>query len=458
MKKNLLKLVCLFVSLTLLISLTACGSSQSNTAAEQSQKEKSEEKTAVKKDEAKPVKKTPVRVYCAWAEAQLPNWKPLIDEYNKRTDATIEIKMEFLGSQGYHDKVKAEIMSGNPPEVFQQFKTGFNEYASAGMLKDLTDLFKSEGWYDIYNKGALKWAGPIVNEKNEIFGIPDFASTSVIFYNVNMFKELGINEPTNIDELIAVSKKLNAAGKKAIVTGANGWCSVDLFAKVQAQIAGVKPLIDAYTGKGKYTDASLLESMKIVQKLVKEKAVDPSSASMNDDDAIATFVAGGAGMYTAITAMTALLDNMAKEKPGFSYDVIKKMDFVPNPKVGFSTTWGSLWCVSKDVKNADGAYEALKFLFGENVSKDTVKKVGKIYNVEKWNEELSNPALKTAVKYHMPNAASEDSFFLIDMVSSKVFDNLMKGIQSMIQDSTTPEKVLDQAQKTWETELAQKGK
>ena len=42
------------------------------------------------------------------------------------------------------------------------------------------------------------------------------------------------------------------------------------------------------------------------------------------------------------------------------------------------------------------------------------------------------------------------------MVSSKVLDNMIKGIQEMIQGNQTPAGVLDHVQKIWEEEQAQK--
>ncbi len=397
-----------------------------------------------------------VRVYCGWAETQLPNWRGLVEEYNSNPDNPITIQLEFFGSSGYFDRLNAEFLAGDPPEVFQLTKTVFNEYSAAGRLYDLRDYLAERGLSETLNKGAQAWAGPLVNETGGVYGFPDFANTSCIFYNTKMFEEYGIEEPTDMESLREAARILNEHGKKAIVTGASDWCATDLLAKVQAQLCGTDILIDAYLGKAAYNDPILVEALTIVDNMVKENIIDPSSADYNDDEAIAEFVSGNAGMYTAHTAMTAPIDSMAASMPGFEYNIIKNIDFVEDPLISVPVTWGQMWCVPADCDNIDGALEALTYLFGEYVANDTVEKVGKIYNVESWNKNLTHPALRTAVDYQMPSSATADSFYLVDMVSSKVLENLNRGIQQMIQGRLTPQEVLDTAQQTWLDEQAQR--
>ena len=68
---------------------------------------------------------------------------------------------------------------------------------------------------------------------------------------------------------------------------------------------------------------------------------------------------------------------------------------------------------------------------------------------------MSHPALITAAK-QLSGAGTADSFYLLDMVSAKVMDNMCKGIQEMIRGNENPQTVLDNVQAVWEEELAQK--
>ncbi|HIS29971.1 MAG TPA: extracellular solute-binding protein [Candidatus Limivivens intestinipullorum] len=392
-----------------------------------------------------------VRVLIKWSESQISNWPELVDAYNADDSNPVTINLEFYGTEGYDDKVKAELMGDNPAGIVQLMKTTFNDYAANGQLEELSGFIEEQGWD--YNEGALAWAGPLDNEDGGVYGIPDFANTSCIFYNTKLFEELGLEVPTDIESLKEVSAALNENGYKAIVTGATTSCAADLLAKVQAQMIGSDFLLQCYNNEAKYNDPQMVEALEIVNDLVQCGVIDASSADYSDDDAISEFVMGNAAMYSAHTGYASSIDSLKDED--FSYDIIETMNFVDNPKTSVAVTWGSMWCIPSNVQNKEAAQEALAFLFGEDVQRNDVEVLGKIVNVDAWNEGLTHPALLTAAK-QLEGAGNADSFYLLDMVSAKVLDNMSKGIQEMIQGSKTPQEVMDNVQMTWEEENAQK--
>ena len=349
MKKKTLALV--MTAALAFTALTGCGSTGSAPAAKEetttaAEKKETEAVTEAAAESEKPAERPEVRVLIKWSESQISNWPVLVDEYNADDSNPVKINLEFYGSEGYDDKVKAELMGDNPPEIVQLMKTTFNEYSANGQLMELTGFLGKEGWN--YNKGALAWAGPLNNPENGVYGIPDFANTSCIFYNTKLFAELGIEEPANLEELTNAAKTLNDNGYKAIVTGGGNWCAPDLLAKVQAQLVGTDLLIKAYNNEAKYNDPSMVEAMTIVDEMVKSGVIDKSSADyISDDDAIAEFVMGKAGMYTAHTGMASAIDSSKEDD--FEYNIIEKMDFVENPKTSVSVTWGSMWCIPANV-------------------------------------------------------------------------------------------------------------
>ncbi len=453
MKRKIIAVV-LLVAMTL--SMIGCGKSSDKTSTEESSNNSGSNNSSTETKE-QPEQKTEskdrpnVRVLIKWSEEQLPNWKVLVDEYNKDASNPVTIELQYYGSEGYDDKIKAELMGDNPPEIVQLMKTTFNELSANGQLMELKSFISEQGWD--YNKGALAWAGPLNNESGGVYGIPDFANTSCIFYNTKIFEELDLEIPTDINGLKEVSKKLNENGYKAIVTGATNWCATDLLSKVQGQLLGTELLVDAYNNTAKYNDPTMVKAMEIVNDLVQAGVIDKSSADYTDDDAIAEFVSGNAAMYSAHTGMTTPIDSVADQD--FSYNIIETMNFVDNPKTSVAVTWGSMWCIPANVKNQEAAKAALAYLWSEEVAKNDVEVLGKIVNVDAWNAGLQHTALLTASK-QLAGAGSSDSFYLLDMISSKVLDNMNKGIQEMIQGKVTPQEVLDNVQATWEAELQQK--
>lgn len=454
--KKYSKWISVLMAMTLTGALLAgCGSSAEEPATQPAETETTVEETTeaeTAEAEAEQTGDRPeVRVLIKWAESQIENWPPLVEEYNADPSNPVTIKLEFYGSEGYDDKVKTELMGDDPAGVVQLMKTTFNDYSANGQLQELTPFIDEQGWD--YNKGALAWAGPLNNEEGGVYGIPDFANTSCIFYNTAIFEELELEVPTNIEELKAVSKTLNDNGYKAIVTGATNWCASDLLAKVQAQKVGADFLVKCYNNEAKYNDAAMVESLEVIKDLADSNVIDPSSADYTDDDAIAEFTMGNAAMYTAHTGMASAID--AVKDDDFAYDVIETINFTDDPKTSVSVTWGSMWCIPANVADRESAEAALAFLFGEKVQKSDVEDLGKIVNVDAWNAGLTHPALTTASR-QLEGAGTADSFYLLDMVSAKVLDNMNKGIQEMIQGKASPQEVLDNVQAVWEEECSQK--
>lgn len=435
------KVLALLLAAVMALGVTACGgtTTSGSTGTSASQTDTQGERPVV-------------RVYIKWAESQLPNWPALIEEYNADESNPVIIEAQYFGSEGYDDKVKAELSGDNPPEIVQLMKTTFNDYAANGDLMELSGLIEENGWD--YNPGALAWAGPLNNPDGGVYGIPDFANTSCIFYNEKIFEELNLELPHDIESLKEVTKILNDNGYKAIVTGATNWCATDLFSKVQSQMVGSDLLIKAYNGEVQYNDPSMVEALTVLQDLVECNAIDPSSADYTDDDAVAEFVSGNAAMYSAHTGMATSIDSMA-EGMDFSYNIIEEFNFVDDPLTATAVTWGSMWCIPSNVQNKEAAEAALSFLWSEEVARNDVEELGKVVNVEEWNSGLTHPAAMTSVK-QLAKSGTADSFYLVDMISAKVLDNMNKGIQEMIQGKIGPQEVLDNVQAIWEEELEQR--
>ncbi|MEG2624343.1 MAG: extracellular solute-binding protein, partial [Clostridia bacterium] len=161
-----------------------------------------------------------IRVRSGWVEANLPNWRTKCAEF-EAANPGIKVELEFTPSgEDAMAKLKAEFMSDTTPDIVQAWKTYFNEYVDAGLVLDISDIYDANGWKSpkIYG-GVRAWCAKLSDARNDeaaVFGIPDFINTSVIFYNTKMFEQYHLQEPTNLEELIAVSKTLNENGVRAL--------------------------------------------------------------------------------------------------------------------------------------------------------------------------------------------------------------------------------------------------
>lgn len=107
-------------------------------------------------------------------------------------------------------RLENEIKTGTAPDLAQAGYAEVPEWFTKGMLEDVTQ--EAEKYKGNYAAGAYALVG--VGES--VFGLPQDTGPLVYFYNEEEFKKLGLEVPTNSEELLDVAKKAKAKGKFAL--------------------------------------------------------------------------------------------------------------------------------------------------------------------------------------------------------------------------------------------------
>lgn len=90
-------------------------------------------------------------------------------------------------------------------------------FASAGHLVDLTDHATEAGWLDNYSADLLAYANRAV--PGRVFGVPPEQATVGLYYNSQIFDDLGLAVPTTFEEFEAILATLKEADITPIATG-----------------------------------------------------------------------------------------------------------------------------------------------------------------------------------------------------------------------------------------------
>jgi ABC-type glycerol-3-phosphate transport system substrate-binding protein len=88
--------------------------------------------------------------------------------------------------------------------------TQFDVMGANDVLVELDDLYEQNGWYDVYSKGTIEFYR---NPNGHLYGVnTDTVWTPTVYYNVDIFEEVGIEPPTTWEEFYEISQKLRDAG------------------------------------------------------------------------------------------------------------------------------------------------------------------------------------------------------------------------------------------------------
>jgi raffinose/stachyose/melibiose transport system substrate-binding protein len=122
----------------------------------------------------------------------------------------IAVRTTYLTNTQIAEVVPTQLQGGNGPDLWwanSGFPTGAAAMASAGRVVDLS------------NRPWVKRVGGIkadASYKGKVYGFPAGLVPAGVFYNGNLFKQLGLKVPTTFTQFVNICKRITAAGKTPV--------------------------------------------------------------------------------------------------------------------------------------------------------------------------------------------------------------------------------------------------
>jgi raffinose/stachyose/melibiose transport system substrate-binding protein len=181
----------------------------------------------------------------------------------------VTINITVLENEAFKSKLTTVMQSGEPPDIFQSWGGGvMNEYATAGLLRDITPELDADGgaWRNTFASGALG----VYSYKGENYGVPWDMGMIGFWYNKDLFAQAGIQAPPKTwTEFLDDVKALKAKGITPIALGGGDkWPGMHMWAYLVTRIGGKANFEGALLRTGKFTDAPFVEAGKKIQELV----------------------------------------------------------------------------------------------------------------------------------------------------------------------------------------------
>jgi alpha-glucoside transport system substrate-binding protein len=172
------------------------------------------------------------------------------------------IKVTYTTARDFEPAIRTRLAAGNPPDVAIIPRPGVLEsLAKQGALKDMSSLGLGTAYLNArYDKGLTQ----LVTFSGKVYGIPAKGnSKSVVWYRPDQFKKYGLKPATTWAQLLAMTKKLKAKGQNPWAQGAkDSWTLTDWFENAYIRTAGPTKYTSLFTGKVKFTDASVKTALR----------------------------------------------------------------------------------------------------------------------------------------------------------------------------------------------------
>lgn len=428
MTKKLLKVFCLLLVITFLVTtvLTGCGGKTATPATS------GNESTTAATTKAEEPKASSVKIRFAhgWQEgkdAESDMIRGILKKLDDENDS-FEIAHEVVVGIELRDKIKVDVAANNTPDMWYFWVGGIlADYARNNVLLDMEKYLAKSKVLKKEDIPQGAWDSTTINGK--IVGIPVHTSVGVFLCNRELFQKYNLEYPTTWDEFLAVGKEFRKNGITPTNIGSKGgnpshlWYT-DLVCQYEDGLKGVSELSTTLTMN--------TEPFKKAAKYVEEMRIN----KMFPDDTIANGDwAPSTAFYNEGKSAMCYTFNWAFKD--MSPEIIENSDIIPIPRLPDGErdtrtfiqgkTNNSFVVYAKSFE--DPAKQDAIVTILDTLNWDVILKWGQMggiipVNVELMKnidmEQIPNKMLSKALKYRIENKVSSSPMIWQEMPDASI--------------------------------------
>jgi alpha-glucoside transport system substrate-binding protein len=208
-----------------------------------------------------------IEVLSLWGGAEKDAFTKVTAAFTRKTGT----KINYTTARDFAPVIRTRLAAGNPPEVAIIPRPGvLADLAKQGAVKPLAGLGISSAYMKARYSPAWVQLGTV---NGRLYGVAAKAnSKSVVWYRPDQFKRYGVKPAKTWAQLISLTKTLKAKGTTPWAAGAkDSWTLTDWFENVYARTAGPAKYNGLFTGKVKFTDASVKRAINQMLQILNNK-------------------------------------------------------------------------------------------------------------------------------------------------------------------------------------------
>ena len=223
----------------------------------------SEEKAATEISEAQKI-----QIWYSLGGRYSAPMEEIITKFNEREDL-ITIEGSYQGGYGTtQEKLVAAYIAGNPPVLSQLEQSLVGFFVENDALVPLEDFVKMDKDFDRedFDQNILKGA----TYSNKLYGLPINVSTPVLYLNLELFREAGLDpnkHPETWEQVYEYSKKMTNPAKK--IFGLRMYTSGWIYHSIVKQFGG--DLFNKDETKVTFNSKEGKAAFAFIQKMIQEK-------------------------------------------------------------------------------------------------------------------------------------------------------------------------------------------
>jgi multiple sugar transport system substrate-binding protein len=271
----------------------------------------------------------------------------------------LNIDLEIVDREAWKTQIR-NALTANAPDVVNWYAANrMGPYVNAGLFEDISDMYENG---DLPGLDAVKGAMTLDGKQ---WGVPYTYYQWGMYYREDMFKELGLTEPTTFEEELANCQKIVDSGKKCYAIGTKFlWTAGGWFDYLNMRTNGFDFHMQLARGEVEWTDARVRETFANWRQIIDMGGYIDDHQSYSWQEALKFMTDGEAASY--------LIGNFAvapMRDAGLSDDQI---DFYQFPLIDASLPQGEdaptdTFHIPANASNKDNARAFLQFVTSADV-------------------------------------------------------------------------------------------
>jgi raffinose/stachyose/melibiose transport system substrate-binding protein len=346
-------------------------------------------------------------------------------------ESGIEVDISTLPFDNMRTILQTQLRSGEGPDVFNwgSGPSFGGALAEAGLLYDMTDAYEEYDW-EVYD-----FAKERVTIDDKIFGVPGEMETIGLFYNKDVFDELGLEQPASLDDLRTASAAIADSGTVPMAVGdKEGWEGGHLVSMALASDIGSEEMETLISGEASWDSPEVVDAFALWQEFDEEGFLPRSPTSVDYDTSTSMFFSGEAAMIPTGSWLVGEIDDAADFEVGY-------IPFPgPDGEGIFTGGLGSGPFISAGTSKTDSALEFVDFLASSEHGEWTVENLHTIPPIPIDTEGLDISPLNAQVLEDTATLGESGDFgYNIDvMVSDAINKAMYDGFQGVLTGQNTP--------------------
>lgn len=297
----------------------------------------------------------------------------LVDTFNERHKGAINVTLETIPDDDYHQKVSLVLNGPGAPDVFFSWEGGWAELmVQSGFAAPLDAYYEKYQWAKNLTPAAQKLA----TFNDHQWFLPYYMSASVVWYNTDLFKKYDLQPPQTWAELEHVAEVLKSNGVAPfLLANQQQWEAQFDWTGYFVNKNGATAYQDLLTRKIAWTDPRVVDAFAQMKRMVDEGWFLDGVNSMDFDGTAFIFWKRekAAMWYQGSFILSRFLDENGK--------LNSPVDWFPYPKIegaepSVSVFAESTWMINNNSEHKDEAAELLDFLVSQEAQTQLLTRFG----------------------------------------------------------------------------------